>query len=49
VIYDDTTANLATADFADPLIMKLSGLTHDGVPQYYFGRMVSSAGFAPLP
>jgi hypothetical protein len=49
LIYDDTTATLAPADLADPLIMKLSGLTHDGVPQYYFGRMVSSAGFAPLP
>jgi len=49
LLYDDTTATFVTADYLHPLIMKHSALTHDGVPQYYFQRMVSAAGFAPLP
>ena len=35
--------------FDHPLIFKRSGLSHDGVPRYYFERMVRHAGFSALP
>ena len=40
---DRTTATLTDADYAHELIFKLSGLTHDGVPAYYFGKLVGTS------
>jgi hypothetical protein len=44
---DRTTATLTDAEYAHELIFKLSGLTHDGVPAYYFGKLVGSSVLAP--
>lgn len=45
---DDTTATLDAAAFEHPLLVKHSMLSHDGVVTYYFQRLVTAAGFAPL-
>jgi len=34
---------LSDADFAHELVWKLSGLSHDDVPRYYFGRLVATS------
>ena len=50
LFYQDATAPTPTdAELAHPLVWKHSELTHDGVPRYYFGRLVAEAGIAPLP
>jgi hypothetical protein len=46
---DDTTDTLDAATYAHPVIFKLSGLTHDEVPQYYFGELARASGFAVIP
>ncbi len=47
--FDDTTAALpATAD-PRPVLYKRTGVTHDQVPQTYFGRFAQQAGFLALP
>jgi len=44
---DRTTDTLTDADYAHELIFKMSGLTHDGVPAYYFGKLVGTSVLAP--
>ena len=44
---DRTTDTLTDAQYAHELIFKLSGLTHDGVPAYYFGKLVGTSVLAP--
>jgi hypothetical protein len=44
---DRTTATLTDAQYAHELIFKLSGLTHDGVPAYYFGKVIGTSVLAP--
>ncbi|MDB4969759.1 MAG: hypothetical protein JWN44_5448 [Myxococcales bacterium] len=44
---DRTTATLTDAEYAHQLIFKLSALAHDGVPAYYFGKLVGSSVLAP--
>jgi hypothetical protein len=44
---DRTTATLTDAEYAHQLLFKLSGLTHDGVPAYYFGKVVGTSVLAP--
>jgi hypothetical protein len=49
LLFDDTTDTLTDAQYAHPLIFKLSALAHNDVPRYYFQKLVASAGFSPLP
>jgi hypothetical protein len=44
---DRTTDTLTDAQYAHELIFKLSALSHDGVPAYYFGKLVGSSVLAP--
>jgi hypothetical protein len=44
---DRTTDTLSDAQYAHELIFKMSGLTHDGVPAYYFGKFVGTSVLAP--
>jgi hypothetical protein len=44
---DRTTATLTDAQYAYELIFKMSGLSHDGVPAYYFGKLVGTSVLAP--
>ena len=44
---DRTTDTLTDAEYAHELIFKLSGLTHDGVPAYYFGKVIGTSVLAP--
>ncbi|MGZ3429367.1 MAG: hypothetical protein ACXVCV_22100, partial [Polyangia bacterium] len=44
---DRTTATLTDAEYAHELIFKLSALSHDGVPAYYFGKLVGTSVLAP--
>ncbi len=44
---DRTTDTLTDAQYAHELIFKLSGLSHDGVPAYYFGKVVGTSVLAP--
>jgi len=44
---DRTTATLTDAEYAHELIFKLSGLSHDGVPAYYFGKVIGTSVLAP--
>ena len=44
---DRTTDTLTDAQYAHGLIFKLSGLSHDGVPAYYFGKLVGTSVLAP--
>jgi len=44
---DRTTDTLTDAQYAHELIFKMSGLTHDGVPAYYFGKFVGTSVLAP--
>jgi hypothetical protein len=47
-LHDDrTTDTLTDAQYAHELIFKLSGLSHDGVPAYYFGKLVGTSVLAP--
>jgi hypothetical protein len=47
--FDDTTATLPTTADPKPVLFKRAGVTHDQVPQTYFGRFAQQAGFAKLP
>ena len=44
---DRTTDTLTDAQYAHELVFKLSGLSHDGVPAYYFGKVVGTSVLAP--
>jgi len=44
---DRTTDTLTDAQYAHELLFKLSGLSHDGVPAYYFGKLVGTSVLAP--
>jgi len=44
---DRTTDTLTDAQYAHELMFKMSGLTHDGVPAYYFGKFVGTSVLAP--
>jgi hypothetical protein len=42
-IVDDRTTSTWSADrFAHGLLFKRTSLSHDGVPRYYFGKLVST-------
>jgi hypothetical protein len=44
VILDDrTTATMTPAAFAHGVIFKLTGLAHDDVPRYYFGKLLATS------
>ena len=40
---DRTTDTLTDAQYAHELLFKMSGLSHDGVPAYHFGKLVGTA------
>ncbi len=44
---DRTTDTLTDAQYAHQLLFKLSALSHDGVPGYYFGKLVGTSVLAP--
>ena len=44
---DRTTDTLTDAEYAHELLFKLSALAHDGVPAYYFGKVVGTSVLAP--
>jgi hypothetical protein len=46
---DDTTDTLDAATYAHPMLFKLSGLSHDGVPAYYVKELALASGFATIP
>ena len=43
---DRTTDTLTDAQYAHELLFKLSALSHDGVPAYYFGKLVGTSVLA---
>ena len=43
---DRTTDTLTDAQYAHELLFKMSGLSHDGVPAYYFGKLVGTSVLA---
>ena len=45
LLFDDTTDTLDVGAYATPIVIKHSGLSHDGVVPYYFGLFVAAAGF----
>lgn len=45
LLFDESTATLDNAAFEVPILVKHSGLSHDGVVPYYFGRFVATSGF----
>src|SRR5205085_6195977 len=50
VLLDDrTTATLSTSAYRHGLLFKLSGLTHDAVPRYYFGALLATSGLPDRP
>lgn len=47
VLVDDrTTGTWPTATYDHGLLFKSSALTHDGVPRYYFGRLIATSGLS---
>jgi len=40
---------LVDADYAHGLVFKRSGLAHDDVPRYYFGRLLATSGLPAKP
>jgi hypothetical protein len=45
VLVDDrTTSTWPASTFAHGLLFKRSGLAHDGVPRYYFGKLLATSG-----
>jgi hypothetical protein len=49
VVDDRTTSTLSAARLGQGLVFKRSGLPHDGVPRYYFGRLLSTSGLPDKP
>lgn len=45
LLFDDSTDTLDDDAFDVPIVIKHSGLSHDGVVPYYFGRFVAASGF----
>src|SRR5262249_11803799 len=48
ILDDDTPDTLTPDQYSFPVIFKLSMLSHDGVPRYYFQRLAQASGFTPL-
>lgn len=46
---DRTTATWTEADYDHGLLFKRTGLGHDAVPRYYFGRLLSTSALAASP
>lgn len=49
LVDDRTTATWPDATYRHGLLFKLSGLTHDGVPRYYFSRMLETSALPARP
>jgi hypothetical protein len=50
VVLDDRSGRtLVDADYAHGLVFKRSGLAHDDVPRYYFGRLLATSGLPAKP
>lgn len=49
LLFDDTTATLEPPAFRTPIIVKRSGLSHDGVVSYYFERFLAGSDLPPRP
>jgi hypothetical protein len=48
VVMDDRTSSTWTDDeYLHGVLLKFSMLTHDGVPRYYFGKLISTSGNLP--
>jgi hypothetical protein len=43
LVDDRTTATLSSDRYAHGLLFKRTGLSHDGVPRYYFGKLAASS------
>jgi hypothetical protein len=48
IVDDRTTSTWSAATYAHGLLFKRTGLSHDGVPRYYFGRLVATSGLADV-
>jgi hypothetical protein len=49
VLFDDTLDTLDAGAYGRPVLFKLSGLTVDELPAYYFEKLANASGFAVLP
>jgi hypothetical protein len=49
LIDDRTTDTLGPADYAHPVVFKLSALAHNDVPRYYFEQFARTGFLTPLP
>lgn len=49
LLADATSATLTTAQYANGLLFKRTGLSHDDVPRYYFGRLLATSSLPALP
>jgi hypothetical protein len=49
LVDDRTTATWPDATYAHPLLFKHSALSHDGVPAYYFGKLVGTSSLPARP
>jgi hypothetical protein len=49
ILVDPTTDTLDGSAYVHPMIFKLSGLSHDGVPAYYVKELAMASGFATIP
>jgi len=48
IVDDRTTSTWTAPTYAHGLLFKRTGLTHDGVPRYYFGRLVTTSALADV-
>ncbi len=46
---EDTAPTPTDAELAQPFVFKHSGLSHYGVPLYYFERVLAASDIAPIP
>lgn len=49
IVDDRTTSTWTAPTYAHGLLFKRTGLSHDGVPRYYFGRLIATSGLADAP
>jgi hypothetical protein len=49
IVDDRTTATLTPAQFEHGLVFKRTGLSHDGVPRYYFGKLALTSSLPDKP
>src|SRR5262249_22936127 len=47
IVDDRSTATWPDATYRHGLLFKLSALSHDGVPRYYFERLLSTSSLSP--